>query len=733
MKRTLTILGCLFLGLQSIFAIDGRVYDECNDILKTTWFGNTKVIWGDNSTWSSRQGDVYRYALDDKNNWGYMVYQLPEGASVTKMIVDFYSPTGLKPTLAVKDQAGNETKYIQGWDNGMPTETSLGANIYRYELPQTLIPGGCVQSCVYLDGNSDVEIMRVITEYGNGYTEPDVNATADFSRLQKVLAKAAAGDNITLAVIGGSMTAGANSEPFNPAFPNCYGARMKDYIETKYGVQVDFINAGIGSTNSFFGCIRAEDHILKYNPDLVIMEYAANDNGDEESLICYEGLMRKILKAPGRPALLATMMCTQAGIGQGEVQIPVAQHYNVPVINYGATIKNEIVAAQKTWSDYYAISTNPNGDGVHPNTAGHQKVADIFAGICESVTPDAGKTISSVLPAPKYNSNMEDAFFVNETNAKVTKTGEWTDGGSIWNFNTGKGWRAAEANSELIFDFTGSVAAVTYWKRPAGEGFGRAEVWVDDNSPVIIDGSNGEHIWQQILTGFDNGSHQLHIKLIDNKPFEVICVAFSGDRDFFNKSNLSISSDANSGTEFCFVNDAVELMLKGMGFTSAYTADGYLCFNNQNSYVSVEPGTGKLIKSDELNDNSKFLYVDKGTGFALRSVCNGKYVTVKKEGYTMPLVADAADVTPNELFTTSDFVDGPITSVDDNIRDNTIIYKVGDSICIKNAENKKLTVISIDGKILYAAKVIDNDNISIKLNKGIHIIQLNNDTYKIII
>lgn len=733
MKRTLTILVCLFIGLQSIFSIDGRIYDECNDLHKTTWFGNNKVVGGDNSTWASRQGDIYRYTLDDKSTWGYIVYEMPEKATVTKIIVDFYSPSGLKPTLAVKDQAGNETKYIKEWDNGMPTETQLGTDIYRYELPQTLIPGGSVQSCVYLDGNTDVEIMRVITEYGNGYTEPDFNAPADFSRLQKVLAKAEAGDNITLAVIGGSITAGANSEPFNPGFPNCYGARIKNYLETKYGIGVNFINAGIGSTNSFFGCIRAEDHILKYNPDLVIMEYAVNDNGDEESLICYEGLMRKILKAPGRPALLAAMMCTQAGISQDDVQIPLAQHYNVPVINYGATIKNEIISARKTWSDYYAITTNPNGDGVHPNTAGHQKVADIFAGICESVTPDAGKTISSVFPVPKYSSNMEDAFLINETDAKVTKIGTWTDGGSIWNFNTGKGWRASEANSELIFDFTGSVAAVTYWKRPASEEFGRAEVWVDDNSPVIIDGSDGEHIWQQILTGFDNGSHRLHIKLIDDKPFEIICVAFSGDRDFFNKQNLSVSSVINSGNEFCFIEDAVMLMEKGMAFTSTYTDDGYLCFNNQNSYISVEPGTGKLIKSADLNDNSKFLFIDKGTGFAMRSVSNGKYVTVKKEGYMMPLAADATDITPNELFRTSDFIEGPITSVGGNIRDNTIIYKDGNSIYIKNAVNKKLTVISIDGRVLHTVKAIGNDNISIQLTEGIHIIQLNNDTYKIII
>lgn len=520
MKRN-TLLFILALIAGSAFAQNGRIYDECDNTSKVTWIGNIGTIWGDNSTWSLRQGDVYRYALTNKNDWGYMVYQVPGETLVTSFMVDVYTPNGLHPTFALKE-GYNEVKF---WADQL-TIIPLGGSVYRYILPKDLIEPKYNQACVYLDSGSDIEIMRVIAEYGTGYVEPDVNKNADYSRLENLMSKAVNGKDLTIAVIGGSMTAGANSEPFNPNFPNCYGNRLKAHFEETYGINVKFINAGIGSTNSFFGDIRAEEHILKYDPDLVVFEYAANDDASDELLMCYEGLIRKLLKSKESPALLTSMFCTQAGIGFGYRQIPMAQHYQIPISNYEDKVKNEIIAGSKSWSDYYAISTNPNGDGIHPNTDAHQKIADLLWEICKSVTPNSAAVINTILPSPLISSDMENVSYVNEVTADIQKIGVWEDGGKIWDFKTGKGWRSNKAGSELIFNFAGNVASVCYWKRPVNEGFGRAEVWVDNNSPVIIDGSNGEHIWQLIIRGLDDGNHKLHIKTLDDKPFEIICTAF---------------------------------------------------------------------------------------------------------------------------------------------------------------------------------------------------------------
>ena len=77
---------------------------------------------------------------------------------------------------------------------------------------------------------------------------------------------------------------------------NCYGARLKAWFESTFEIDVNFINIGIGSTNSYFGCIRAEEKLLRFNPDLIIIEYACNDQLEDIYLDSYESLIRKCWK-----------------------------------------------------------------------------------------------------------------------------------------------------------------------------------------------------------------------------------------------------------------------------------------------------------------------------------------------------------------------------------------------------------------------------------------------------
>ena len=104
---TLSLLLC---SIQLLYA--GRIYDEFEDIYKITWIGNSKLISGTTDDWAQRAGDIYRLKIDDPSNYSFLVYELPENEIAHEVIVDYYSPTGLRPTLAVKNSAGEETKYV---------------------------------------------------------------------------------------------------------------------------------------------------------------------------------------------------------------------------------------------------------------------------------------------------------------------------------------------------------------------------------------------------------------------------------------------------------------------------------------------------------------------------------------------------------------------------------------------------------------------------------------------
>jgi lysophospholipase L1-like esterase len=56
------------------------------------------------------------------------------------------------------------------------------------------------------------------------------------------------------------------------------------------------VNAGIGDTDSQYGALRVQRDVLSYNPDLVVVEFAVNDNAGALGQLLngdtYEGLVR---------------------------------------------------------------------------------------------------------------------------------------------------------------------------------------------------------------------------------------------------------------------------------------------------------------------------------------------------------------------------------------------------------------------------------------------------------
>lgn len=389
--------------------------------------------------------------------------------------------------------------------------------------------------------------------------------------------------------------------------------------------------------------------------------------------------------------------------------------------HYNDAIKDEIIKGEKAWLDYYQTSTLIGGDGIHPNTTAHQKIADLIA--TELLEGKKASNIDRMasLPAPLYSNILEDAFYLNETDITPVQTGVWSAGGSIWDFGTGKGWRSEIANSELQFKINGDVAAVTYWKRPANENFGTAQIWVDDNPAVVIDGSNGEHIDQIILTDLGVGEHILHIKLLENKKFEIVCIAVSGERSYWN-GRYYLENVANNLMLTISDND-ITMNPNGTGFNVSHTDDGYIAFNENNSYLSVNAATGALELSSNLDTTSKFLYIDKGEKAAIRALANGKYLSQKDNIIT----ASTSDIADNEYFLFKN--EGDPTTINE-LRNNEIDCSVvSNQIIIKNAIGEQVNIFDLSGKLLYRQNISTN-NENIYFNNGNYLIQIGDKTFK---
>ncbi len=198
------------------------------------------------------------------------------------------------------------------------------------------------------------------------------------ARLKKALAKAREGKEVTIAFIGGSITQGAGAIPINI---NCYARKtfegFCDITGRGYDDNVKYVKAGVGGTPSELGMIRYDRDVLsngKITPDVVIVEFAVNDAGDETNGRCYDSLVRKIYNSPNAPAVLLIFAVFQDDYNLQERLIPVGEAYDLPMVStknsvteqfYKKPDEGRVVSKNRFFYDQY-----------HPTNTGHRIMAD---------------------------------------------------------------------------------------------------------------------------------------------------------------------------------------------------------------------------------------------------------------------------------------------------------------------------------------------------------------------
>ena len=83
--------------------------------------------------------------------------------------------------------------------------------------------------------------------------------------------RAKAGENLTVAFLGGSLTWGANST--DPQKTSYRALISRKLAETYPKAHFTFIDAAIGGTGSQLGAFRLQRDVLAYKPDLVFLDF----------------------------------------------------------------------------------------------------------------------------------------------------------------------------------------------------------------------------------------------------------------------------------------------------------------------------------------------------------------------------------------------------------------------------------------------------------------------------
>ncbi|MEK4187517.1 SGNH/GDSL hydrolase family protein [Paenibacillus sp. FSL L8-0494] len=244
------------------------------------------------------------------------------------------------------------------------------ASIIFYLHDGYSVPELVIEPPVAFDSN---EYREIITQ---SLLHPGNN-----KRLKTAIHKAIKGEDVTIAYIGGSITQGAGAKPIHT---ECYAyqsyLRFKELFGTNGGENIHFVKAGVGGTPSELGVIRYERDILRegsVTPDIVVVEFAVNDEGDETKGNCFESLCLKILSADNRPAVVLLFSVFMNDWNLQERLSPIGRAYNLPMVSVKDAVsgqfrlsKNEgnILSKRQFFYDIY-----------HPTNEGHRVMADCLA------------------------------------------------------------------------------------------------------------------------------------------------------------------------------------------------------------------------------------------------------------------------------------------------------------------------------------------------------------------
>ncbi|MDE7293649.1 MAG: SGNH/GDSL hydrolase family protein [Oscillospiraceae bacterium] len=341
------------------------------------------------------------------------------------------------------------------------------------------------------------------------------------ARLASVMKRAENGEDITVGVIGGSITQGSLAS----SHANCYAERFFSYWQEKFPeTQITGVNAGIGGTNSYLGVHRVDEQLLNAEPDVVIVEFSVNDTDKVMNKYSYDSLVRKILNSSSQPAVILLFTTQDNGTSLQEVHKEIGTAYDLPMLSYREIVYPEVAAGTLDWK---MISP----DNIHPNDAGHGLIGQLLARYLDSVYDERDSIDTSDL---SFNTEAYTADYY--ANAKMLGASEITpDEISGFEQGTSKVYAdlfpdnfITEGEGYLKFETECQCLGFFYLKQVDGNG-GKYDVFVDGQRKGSLDadfaggwGNYGET--QQIIVGKETEKHTVEIKLAEGSDETALTI-----------------------------------------------------------------------------------------------------------------------------------------------------------------------------------------------------------------
>jgi acyl-CoA thioesterase I len=323
--------------------------------------------------------------------------------------------------------------------------------------------------------------------------------------------KLRAGKAVTVAYLGGSITAGVGAS--NPE-KSSYRALVTDWLRKRYPKsQITEINAAVVGTGSLYGALRARRDVIAFKPDLVFIDFAIDDAGEDEGSAkkAIEGLLRQLLIIPQPPEILMLYTTTAKRDVPNDWHESIAAYYQVPSIDLqsqiGAMIDSGKVKPAELWKD-----------GVNPTDTGHKAYAEEITNFITEQEMLKPTPIARNLPSPFVSDEMNYGEF--KAMAEIKHDASWRKEPNADRKLPTILLASVKAGAQLEYYFEGTVIGISF---RMGPDCGIIEVLIDGKpapSPVArIDCyDSAPHIGTRIIAGgLSPGEHKLTIRVTGEK------------------------------------------------------------------------------------------------------------------------------------------------------------------------------------------------------------------------
>lgn len=304
----------------------------------------------------------------------------------------------------------------------------------------------------------------------------------DLSRLAAVMRRAQAGEEITVGVIGGSITEGYSTSNMKK---NAYACLMRDWWQERFpDITVQYVNAGIGGTSSYLGVHRVQEDLLDYEPDFVIVEFSVNDGNNNFYKRSYDNLLRRILMDENQPALMLLFTTQEDGTNAQVNDALLGFGYELPMISYGNAVLPAIEAGEFTWKDI-------SPDNIHPNDRGHAIIGELIYRYLNDVyarLDEIPEEIPSFTAKAQTIERYMNGRILDGASLTPVSEGSFTEKVANWYFPYNNYWHTKGGDEAIVFEIEAANIGILY-QRDVNDAYGEFDVYIDGGHVRTLNGN----------------------------------------------------------------------------------------------------------------------------------------------------------------------------------------------------------------------------------------------------